>query len=185
MNETSQPLARIPQRHEAFALHLALGATQVQAYKLSGFAAASPKGIQVNSTRLANRPEIIELVEKYRADKIIEAARVGLLTRDWVLDNLRLIVAAGKNEASKVRALELIGKELGLFIERSEVTRVDATQELDPTRLTWDELQTLLSLQRKARRPAPLVGQVVDTRALPADEPDLVPAQTLSPEPQD
>ena len=170
-------------RQQAFALHRALGLSQVKAYRLAYPNAVNASGISASACQLEKIPAIKQLILKWQDEMVVRLANVGILDRNWVLDNLRLIVSTGKNEASRVRALELIGKELGLFVDRSEVTRVDATQELDPTRLTWDELQTLLTLQRKARRPAPLAGQVVDTRALPADEDE--PAETLSSEPQD
>jgi phage terminase small subunit len=68
-----------------------------------------------------------QLLEKTRVSEAIiaakaERARRCKLSADWVIRRLRKeATAKGENASARVRALELLGKHLGLFVDRHEV----------------------------------------------------------------
>ena len=100
-------------KHEAFAQALAKGKTADEAYQLAGYAAN-----RGNATRMKANESILGRVTELQG---MAAERV-VVDREWVL--ARLIENAkncqSDNPAASNKALELIGKELGMFIDRSE-----------------------------------------------------------------
>jgi hypothetical protein len=101
---------------EKFAKAVATGKTQRDAYKACGFRA---KDVDSAASDLANNPKVKQRIKELTArvtDKAVERAAV---TKEWVLEKLRdnaeeaLKVKGGSAVAN--RALELLGKELGLF----------------------------------------------------------------------
>ena len=123
-------------RHEAFCQRMALGDNQTEAAKLAGYATSCAS---VQGHKLMQKPLIQQRVQYLRnltSDVAIERV---VLSKSWVLQNLKTVVeramqaipvtdAQGnkigqyKFDGSAVnRALELIGKELRMFVERSEI----------------------------------------------------------------
>jgi phage terminase small subunit len=67
--------------------------------------------------------EILEEKSKELAKTTAKAAKAALLSKTWVIEKLveNANVAMERREGAVAnRALELLGKELGMFIERSE-----------------------------------------------------------------
>jgi hypothetical protein len=128
------------ERHERFAQELASGKSASEAYVIAGY-----KESRQNAATLRQKQDISNrvnelLAERNRiAEKASEKAVEKLaLTREWVLANLmenaqralQAIPVKGddwetlgqyKYEGSVAnRALELLGKELGMFVDRKE-----------------------------------------------------------------
>lgn len=127
-------------RHEHFAQLVAGGKTPPQAYILSGYSKA---GAAQSANRLLKNADVALRVEQLR--KAIEeparerAIEKAAADKAWVLshlmENVRMAKAAepvldheGKptgeyrqNLAAANKALELIGKELGMFVDRRDV----------------------------------------------------------------
>lgn len=146
-------------KHERFAQELASGKTADESYVLAGFsenrhnAAALARKEHIR-TRVAELLTEREQIHAQGTAKAIE--RVGL-TKEWVITRLKenaeralqaipVLDAEGdptgeyKYEGSVAnRALELLGKELGMFIERKEVG-----QPGDFDRMSDDELRAEL-----------------------------------------
>jgi phage terminase small subunit len=113
-------------RHEAFAQAIATGHSSFKAHEIAGF---SPD--RANAGRLRHRDDISRRVDEILAartkavDKALMSAaeRVGL-DEEWVLRKLRMnavmAMRAGDRAAAN-RSIELIGKHLGMFIERKQV----------------------------------------------------------------
>jgi phage terminase small subunit len=105
-------------RHEKFAQGLAQGKSASEAYRQAGYEA---KG--TNSESLASRlSRNIKVASRVAELKERAAASVSL-TKEWVLERLIANVEmgqAGQDLAPANKALELLGKELGMFIDRSE-----------------------------------------------------------------
>lgn len=123
-------------KHEAFAAACARGMYPTDAAKEVGY---SVKRAKVTGSELMNRPEIAarvsELSELVTARAVSEAG----ISKAWVISQLVENVAMAKqgqpvmdtegnptgkckiNLPAANRALELIGKELGMFVDRSEV----------------------------------------------------------------
>lgn len=112
------------QRHEAFAHAMAKGLSADEAYQQAGFAAN-----RGNASRLKAN----ESIQARVAELLGMAAERVVVDREWVL--AKLVENASnhqaENPAASNKALELIGKELGMFVDRSENVHVniDITDE--------------------------------------------------------
>ena len=106
------------QKWENFARYIASGETQAKAAVLAGFKEANA---HIRGCVLMKKPEIRLRVEELKRVSS-ERAVTGLsLNKSWVLQNLKDNVEAAKEEddhSAVNRGLELIGKEIGMFVER-------------------------------------------------------------------
>lgn len=75
----------------------------------------SPRTAASQGQRLTRKPAVAEAIARAQD----EAADRNRLTADWVIERLRATAEAGVRGDS-VRALELLGKTLGLFRDRHE-----------------------------------------------------------------
>lgn len=105
------------QKHERFAQGLAKGLTADEAYQAAGY--SENRG---NASRLKSNENILKRVDELQERVVADI----LLTREWVIeqliDNVRQAKSGDKLDGSTAnKALELLGKELGMFIERKEV----------------------------------------------------------------
>jgi phage terminase small subunit len=117
-------------RHERFAQGLAAGKSSDEAYQEAGF-----KPDRGHASRLAAKGNV-----QARVDELLDRAAASVqVSREWVLERLIENVDRAmqveeikkpdgtgtgeyKYEGSVAnRALELVGKELGMFVERKEV----------------------------------------------------------------
>jgi hypothetical protein len=123
-------------RHEHFAQLVANGVTNTEAAKTAGF---SEKRAMVTGSELATRPEVIGRIAELRVMVVERVTEKTAIDKAWVLNELIEVVKMGKaaepiigkdgestgevkqNLAAANKALELIGKEFGMFIDRSEV----------------------------------------------------------------
>jgi hypothetical protein len=123
-------------RHEAFAQAIANGHSAFKAHEIAGF---FPD--RANAGRLRHRDDISLRVDEILAtrtkaiDKALMSAaeRVGV-DEAWVLRNLRMNAVMAMrvgDRAAAARSIELIGKHLGMFIERKqiEIAYVDDADE--------------------------------------------------------
>lgn len=120
-------------RHEKYAQALAKGLSADEAYQEAGFTAN-----RGNACRLkANESVLARLAE------LQERAAVNVsLSREWVIEQLIDNVKKAKGQekpdlSSANRALELLGKEQGMFVERTENVNVNHVVSDEP--LTEDE----------------------------------------------
>jgi hypothetical protein len=148
------PILRNP-RYERFAQQLADGSTATEAYRLAGY--EPDRG---NATRLQRKDSIRQRVDEILAEReaihgqaTARAIERAALSKEWVIDKLRENVErameaqpaldrAGNptgryvysryvyNGAAANRALELLGKELGMFVDRREVKNVDEFDQM-------------------------------------------------------
>jgi hypothetical protein len=118
-------------RHEAFVRGLALGKTADKAYEDAGY-----KRNRFNAARLKTKEHIAKRLNELNNG----AAKKVTLDKAWVLErlmkNARIamgeekitlstkdgeeVATTDRDVSGANRALELLGKELGMFIERSE-----------------------------------------------------------------
>jgi phage terminase small subunit len=121
-------------KQEKVCQQFVLGFSQAESYANAGYAQAAHHAAQFFA-----RPEIKARVDELAAE-IHERARQHMdrynITREWVLE--RLIDNA--REAYKDRqfapanqALSLVGKELGMFIERKEIRMTRTLDDLPAT----------------------------------------------------
>lgn len=145
-------------KHELFAQEMARGQSATDAYTTAGY-----KPDRKNAAKLRQRDDISHRIAELLA-KRDETARVASekaaerlsIDREWVLarlvENANRAMQAGPvktggketgeyryDGAVANRALELIGKELGMFIERSENVNVNHVVRDDlPTQEEWE-----------------------------------------------
>ncbi len=116
---------------ERFAANVAQGLTLSDAFRQAGFSAKTPAAIGTNASRLLKRAEVRARVDELTAE-FIEKSK---LTKQWVLDGLKenferamqrvAVLDAQGNPTGRYtyqgqvanKALELIGQELGMFVE--------------------------------------------------------------------
>jgi hypothetical protein len=152
-------------RHEAFAVLLAGGVAQDEAYTRAGY---SKKGAAQSASRLAKTRSVaarIEELNRSRSDSIGHAFLTRTqLDRDLVVDILTRNAAAAfaKGDHSAVnRAAELLGRELGMFREKPQIS-----WDGDLDKLSLPQLENLLaSMDRRLTEPdndsTKLLGPVV------------------------
>lgn len=162
-------------KREHFAQLVSTGENATRAYVLAGY---SPNGAAQSAGQLLKNPEMSSRVAYFRSvvqekhekatDAVVERAA---LDKAWVIAQLMENVSMAKqaepvldqegqptgdyrqNLAAANKALELLGKEIGMFVDRKEV-RTGPLDGLPP-----DEAKALIdtidAIQR-ARAPAPL-----------------------------
>jgi len=131
-------------RHERFAQEVASGRSQSDAYESAGFRSATPAATKANASRLMSRPEVRERV----AELQVAQGRQSEIKRGDMIDMLladRARAHANRQIAAAVRAAELIGKMLGMFVDRREV-RTGPLDELE-----YDELAALRAYIKAAK----------------------------------
>ena len=116
-------------RWERFAQGVARGLSKFQAYQEAGYSSApcrtSAGTVAGNQKVKARIDELIAQRESIERKAIETAAGELAIDRKWVLSKLVGDHARASNSrqySAAIRALELIGKELGMFIERRDVT---------------------------------------------------------------
>jgi len=148
-------------RWEMYCTGIAQGKNQMQSYKDAGF---SSEG-QGNATTLSKRPEIkarvAELIEErtqFRANytqngnlehlgEIENMLETGEVDRRWVMkhlmDNVRDAREAGQFSASN-KALEMLGKEIGMFQEKGKKADDDEGKKALPPPVSVENINLLL-----------------------------------------
>jgi phage terminase small subunit len=131
-------------KHERFSQELAKGKTAEEAHRVAGYKASRSGASQLkHQVNISNRvAELLAEREVVHAQATADAIKSTALTKEWVIETLKENVARAMqakpaktdDEGEAVgeyqyqgsvanRALELLGKELGMFIDRKEVGR--------------------------------------------------------------
>lgn len=111
-------------KHELFAQELAKGRTQIEAHEAAGY-----KPHRGNASALAQDKNILERVSEIQSERAEmdrqateKAAEALSIDKKWVMSRLienATRAAASEDYSPSNKALELLGKELGMFIDRS------------------------------------------------------------------
>jgi hypothetical protein len=193
-------------RHEAFCIAIVGGQGARQAYVFAGY-----KDDAANARNLASRPKIKARIEALRGkgeavrrQRIQEAAVARAvmrtaITKEWVLDQLRQNVERAstavpvvnfrgektglyKFDANGVnRALELIGKELGMFspnreensfrLDRQRFERMTEAERLAENRALLEEARAKIAAYKATllEQDGGVRGPVIDVNPHPAE----------------
>ena len=102
-------------RQASFVEELLTGVSQTGAYK-SNYSTAhmSPKTIWEAASRLSNNPKVVARLDKLRAEKEAEE-RMRLSYGDFVINELQKLSLNAKSHRARIKALELLGKSIGMF----------------------------------------------------------------------
>jgi phage terminase small subunit len=121
------------QRHEAFAQALAKGKSATEAYTEAGYKA--DRGAASRMSANVNVSARVTELQSMAAERVV-------LSREWII--AKLVENATKtqesNPSASNKALELLGKEIGMFVDRSE--NVNHNYEISDEPLTeaeWSE----------------------------------------------
>lgn len=150
-------------RHERFAQEVANGQSGTQAYLTAGYP-TNAKAAGVSASRLLENPKVKDRIaeilterESIRQREVTEAVKAASLSKQWVLE--RLMENADRalqrqpvlddegapigeytyNGSVANRALELLGKEVGMFIDRKDVSIDDKRQPRELSSADLDE----------------------------------------------
>lgn len=131
-------------KHELFAQELAKGKTAEEAHGLAGYKASRSGASQLKQNlNISNRvAELLQEREAIHGQATADAIKSTALTKEWIIETLKENVARAMqakpvktdDEGEAIgeyqyqgnvanRALELLGKELGMFVDRKEVGR--------------------------------------------------------------
>ncbi len=131
------PVLKNPNHERAVHERLKPGATHASAYLAAGYG-SSRRNAWAAASRLFNRPEVIARMAELQAEAVAQTIEHLGVSRAWVVERLRdnveraltpqpELTREGKptgryrcDGAVANRALELLGKALGLFVERAE-----------------------------------------------------------------
>lgn len=141
MSEPFAPLKNA--KHEHFAQLVANGEPAARAYEIAGY---SGKGAKQSAARLLTDADVCDRIAHLRSIKVagIEKATAAVvekagLSKEWVISQLMENVSMAKqaepvldregketgeytqNLAAANKALELLGKEVGMFVDRKEI----------------------------------------------------------------
>lgn len=165
------PILKNP-KHELFAQGLADGKTAEEAHRLAGYKASRSGASQLKQNlNISNRvPELLAERERIHGQSTAKAIERVSLTKEWILAKLidnaeralqaqQVTDAEGKptgeyryQGAVANRALELLGKHLGMFVELHELSGKDGgpiqTQEISPRDKLFNLLDGLASRGR-------------------------------------
>jgi phage terminase small subunit len=105
---------KLNQRQTEFCMYYVRCGNASEAARLAGY-----KGnVDVHSARLLVKASIKEEIKRLSKNKVKEFVNAKELRRYWA----ELLRNADADEKNRLKASELIGKSLGLFLERREIT---------------------------------------------------------------
>ena len=118
-------------KQNAFAVSLADGLPASEAYR-QAYAAKGmkPETVWVESCRLATNPKVALRVAELRAEQEEERRMLRLSHAEAVLERLEHEALEAKTDSTRVRALELIGRHLGMFTDKVEITTQERSVEM-------------------------------------------------------
>ena len=123
----------------------------------NGTVAAKNAGYSENSAyneanRLLKNDDVVAEIQRIRA----KTERANTVTRAYVIAGLQDIAENGKTESNRVRALELLGKTIRLFVDR-----IETHTTLDTSQLQEFTLEELLAIRESLRAlPEPIEDKV-------------------------
>lgn len=153
-------------RAEVFAQELAKGKTKTEAARAAGLSETSASA---QGCRMSNRPDVQARVKELQdRGASLSVAAVGV-SKQWVLAKLAFVVESNEGKPAGVKALELIGRELGMFqqmipIEQFHVlmfrmgeavaSLITDPEVLDAIAKKWEAIQVSNPLLRNVTPPA-------------------------------
>jgi hypothetical protein len=134
----------------AFAQGIIQGKTYRQAYKDAyPNAQGSDSSITTSAYKLSRDPRVKALVQDALDETVEHLAEDVAGTKRYVLKQLITHSKQAKQEGTKLKALELLGKSVGLFIDKAEVKTETVTAE-QLKRELGQHLKLLPSAKRSA-----------------------------------
>ena len=155
-------------RQERFAQEIAKGTSTAKAYVVAGYRhnpgnASNLRRKKHVSTRVADLQDKALEIDAKTTQMAAEAVSID---KAWVMRGLiddRQAAREAQQYANAIRALELLGKELGMFIDRKEVKRVGEIERLDDEALA----ERIALLSERLALVAPRSADEAESKGLP------------------
>ena len=150
---------------QRFVDHYLASPNASQAAVRAGYAKADVKVIASRNLTLSNVAHAIEVGRRLQTGRRQADA-------DWVLDALMdtyALATADKQHSAAIRAVELLGRNLGILVERKQLVVESASHFVD---WTTDQLREHVALQREARALESIDVVDAEVRELPAGRED-------------
>lgn len=113
-----------------FAAAIADGADQTHAYKTAYDAEnMSQKAIWVESSRLRRHPKVALKIDELTAEAEVLRQSLILSREEAIIARLEHEAMTAKTDTARIRALELLGRHIGMFKDRVEVEQVERSPE--------------------------------------------------------
>jgi organic radical activating enzyme len=90
-----------------------------------------PKWVEVEASKLVANPKIALSIQKAIQRKEQSAVASSLRTRNYVIEKLYKESQESESDASRVRALELLGKSIGLFSDVIETKETRPSEQIE------------------------------------------------------
>ena len=123
--------AQLTAKQNAFAVSIVDGIPATTAYRqVYDASGMKPESVWVESCRLATNPKVALRVSELRAEQEEERRMLRLSHAEAVLERLEHEALEAKTDSTRVRALELIGRHLGMFTDKVEITTQERSVEM-------------------------------------------------------
>jgi len=90
-----------------------------------------PKWVEVEASKLVANPKIALSIQKAIQRKEQSSVASSLRTRNYVIEKLYKESQESESDASRVRALELLGKSIGLFSDVIETKETRPSEQIE------------------------------------------------------
>ena len=125
------------------------GSSQSNAYrKANDTLQMEPKTVWEESSRLRRHPKVAARIIELEAEKAYRQRIQALSREERILKELEVVAFSAGPVSAKLKAIELLGKNLGLF-KPKEVPEVERSED-DITTALSEKLQKLLLTEYKA-----------------------------------
>lgn len=81
-----------------------------------------PSSIWTEASKLLSNPKVKQRIDVLKGQMETHALSSSLSERDKIIERLWVMADNGQAEASQLRSLELLGKSIGLFSDRVEIS---------------------------------------------------------------
>ena len=90
-----------------------------------------PKWVEVEASKLLANPKVALSIQTAMERRDGATVASSVKTREYVLEQLYKESIGADSDASRIRALELLGKTVGIFTDQIEVKSHRSTEEID------------------------------------------------------
>lgn len=123
-------MASLTAKQARFAVGLAEGQTQAEAYRYAYSAEAMGSGaVWSEASRLAHNPKVAARVQELKAEAEERRRMAALDREEAIIRRLEHEALTARTDGARVKALELLGKHLGMFTDRVVVDTHERTEE--------------------------------------------------------
>ena len=120
-------LSGLTDKQEKVSHYISQRMAQNEAYIKSGYSSnQAAKTIHENASRLMANSKIVARVKALTIDKAEDIKLKRARLESYVLERLRLEAENAESDSARVQSLHLIGKTIGLFVDKVEVEEADS-----------------------------------------------------------